>query len=72
MFAEAATTPALICLDPGHNTAPAVGRQSEPIGPGSSVLKIKDGGGASGEATVAYAIALRTKRSCARPATASR
>ena len=61
VFAEAATTPALICLDPGHNTAPAVGRQSEPIGPGSSVRKIKDGGGASGEATVAYAIALRTR-----------
>ena len=61
MLAEAATTPALICLDPGHNTAPAVGRQVEPIGPGSSVRKIKDGGGASGEAAVAYAIALRTR-----------
>jgi len=61
MLAATATTPALICLDPGHNTVPAVGRQTEPIGPGSSVLKIKDGGGASGEALVAYAIALRTR-----------
>jgi N-acetylmuramoyl-L-alanine amidase len=61
MLAAPATTPALICLDPGHNTAPQVGRQTEPIGPGSSVRKIKDGGGASGEAAVAYAIALRTR-----------
>jgi N-acetylmuramoyl-L-alanine amidase len=61
VLAQAATAPALICLDPGHNTAPAVGRQTEPIGPGSSVRKIKDGGGASGEAAVAYAIALRTR-----------
>ena len=59
MLAEVATPAALICLDPGHNTAPAVGSQTEPIGPGSSVRKIKDGGGASGEAPVAYAIALR-------------
>jgi N-acetylmuramoyl-L-alanine amidase len=61
VLAYAATPAALICLDPGHNTAPAVGRQTEPIGPGSSVRKIKDGGGASGEAAVAYAIALRTR-----------
>ena len=27
---------ALICLDPGHGTPPAVGRQREPIGPGST------------------------------------
>ena len=52
---------ALICLDPGHGTPPAVGRQTEPIGPGSSVTKIKDGGGASGEAAVALAIAKRTR-----------
>ena len=60
MLAEVATA-ALICLDPGHNTAPAVGRQTEPIGPGSPVRKIKDGGGASGEAAVALAIALKTR-----------
>ena len=51
----------LICLDPGHGTLPAVGRQTEPIGPGSSQRKIKDGGGAPGEAPVALAIALKTR-----------
>jgi N-acetylmuramoyl-L-alanine amidase len=55
-----APTP-LVCLDPGHGTVPAIGRQTEPIGPGSSTLKIKDGGGAPGEAPVALAIALRTR-----------
>jgi N-acetylmuramoyl-L-alanine amidase len=59
VFATAPTP--LICLDPGHGTIPAVGRQTEPIGPGSSVRKIKDGGGAPGEAPVALAIALRTR-----------
>jgi N-acetylmuramoyl-L-alanine amidase len=53
---------ALICLDPGHGTPPAIGRQVEPIGPGSKVLKIKDGGGARGEAAVALAIATRARR----------
>ena len=57
----AVTPPPLICLDPGHGTLPSVGRQTEPIGPGSSVRKIKDGGGAPGEAPVALAIALRTR-----------
>ena len=52
----------LVCLDPGHGTPPAIGRQVEPIGPGSRTLKIKDGGGASGEAPVALAIALRARR----------
>jgi N-acetylmuramoyl-L-alanine amidase len=53
--------PPLICLDPGHGTVPAIGRQTEPIGPGSTQRKIKDGGGAAGEAPVALAIALRTR-----------
>lgn len=52
---------ALICLDPGHATAPEVGRQREPIGPGSHELKLKDGGGAAGEAPVVLAIARRTR-----------
>jgi N-acetylmuramoyl-L-alanine amidase len=52
---------ALICLDPGHGTLPSVGAQTEPIGPGSTVMKIKDGGGAPGEAPVALAIAKRTR-----------
>jgi N-acetylmuramoyl-L-alanine amidase len=60
VIAEAVTA-ALICLDPGHGTPPAVGRQTEPIGPGSRVYKIKDGGGASGEAAVALAIAKKTR-----------
>jgi N-acetylmuramoyl-L-alanine amidase len=51
----------LICLDPGHGTPPAIGMQTEPIGPGSSIRKIKDGGGAAGEAPVALAIGLRTR-----------
>jgi len=54
--------PPLICLDPGHGTPPAIGRQTEPIGPGSHVMKIKDGGGAHGEAGVALAIAWRARR----------
>ncbi len=52
---------ALICLDPGHGTLPAVGRQREPIGPGSRATKIKDGGGAAGEADIALKIARRTR-----------
>jgi N-acetylmuramoyl-L-alanine amidase len=59
VFAQAPTP--LICLDPGHGTPPAIGRQTEPIGPGSKVLKIKDGGGAPGEAQVALAIGLKTR-----------
>jgi N-acetylmuramoyl-L-alanine amidase len=51
----------LICLDPGHGTPTAIGRQTEPIGPGSSTRKIKDGGGAPGEAAVAFAIGLKTR-----------
>lgn len=56
-----ASPPPLICLDPGHGTPPAIGRQTEPIGPGSGVLKIKDGGGAAGEAVVNLAIAKKTR-----------
>jgi N-acetylmuramoyl-L-alanine amidase len=61
MLAEVAAAAALVCLDPGHGTAPDVGRQQEPIGPGSRQLKIKDPGGAAGEAPVALAIARRTR-----------
>lgn len=52
---------ALICLDPGHGTPPRVGAQVEPIGPGSHTMKIKDGGGASGEAPIVLRIALKTR-----------
>jgi N-acetylmuramoyl-L-alanine amidase len=57
-----AAPPPLVCLDPGHGTPPTIGRQIEPIGPGSHVMKIKDGGGARGEAAVALAIARRARR----------
>ncbi len=61
MFAETLAAASLICLDPGHGTPPAIGRQREPIGPGARVTKIKDGGGAPGEAEVVLAIANRTR-----------
>ena len=38
-----------------------MGRQTEPIGPGSTQRKINDGGGAPGEAPVALAIAVKTR-----------
>jgi len=62
VIAPVAAAPPLVCLDPGHGTPPAVGRQLEPIGPGSRTLKIKDGGGSAGEAAVALAIARRARR----------
>src|SRR5918998_2857196 len=52
---------ALICLDPGHGTPPAVGREREPIGPGARAYKEKDGGGTAGEAEVVLQIAYRTR-----------
>lgn len=60
MLAEVAAA-ALVCLDPGHGTAPEVGRQVEPIGPGSARSKLKDPGGSAGEAAVALAIARRAR-----------
>jgi N-acetylmuramoyl-L-alanine amidase len=61
VLAESLAAAALICLDPGHGTSPAVGRQKEPIGPGSPITKIKDGGGARGETEAVLAIAKRTR-----------
>jgi N-acetylmuramoyl-L-alanine amidase len=49
----------LVCLDPGHASRPNL--TTEPIGPGSSIRKIKDGGGAPGEATVVLQIAWKTR-----------
>ena len=60
-LAHLAAAAALVCLDPGHGTPPAVGIQREPIGPGSRVLKIKDGGGASGEAEIVLRVAWKTR-----------
>jgi len=50
----------LVCIDPGHADRPNL--TLEPIGPGSSVLKIKDGGGTAGEATFNLAVALKLRR----------
>jgi N-acetylmuramoyl-L-alanine amidase len=61
VIVETVAAAALICLDPGHGTPSAIGRQREPIGPGSPVTKIKDGGGAAGEAEVVLAIARKTR-----------
>jgi N-acetylmuramoyl-L-alanine amidase len=60
VIAELAAS-ALICLDPGHDTVPAVARGTEPIGPGSATRKLVDGGGAAGEAAIVLAIAQRTR-----------
>lgn len=61
MLVESIAAAALICLDPGHGTPPSIGREREPIGPGSRVTKVKDGGGAPGETEVVLAIANRTR-----------
>jgi N-acetylmuramoyl-L-alanine amidase len=60
-LAHLAAAAALVCLDPGHGTPAAVGMQREPIGPGSRVLKIKDGGGASGEAEIVLRVGWKTR-----------
>lgn len=55
-----AAPPPLVCLDPGHARRPDLTR--EPIGPGSTVLKVKDGGGTAGEAVVTLQLAWKTRR----------
>ena len=49
----------LICVDPGHDATPDL--SLERIGPGSSTYKIKDGGGARGEATVVLQIGFKLR-----------
>jgi N-acetylmuramoyl-L-alanine amidase len=61
MLAKIVAAAARICPIPGHGTRAAIGREHEPIGPGSRVTKIKDPGGAPGEAEVVLAIARRTR-----------
>lgn len=61
MLAEALAAAALICIDPGHGTAAAAARGHEPVGPGATATKVRDGGGAPGEAEVVLAIARRTE-----------
>jgi N-acetylmuramoyl-L-alanine amidase len=58
-FAPAEQATPLVCLDPGHSIPPNSG--TEPIGPGSPIRKIKDGGGAPGEAKVVLQIARKTR-----------
>jgi N-acetylmuramoyl-L-alanine amidase len=50
----------LICIDPGHEATPDL--SLERIGPGSSTYKIKDGGGAPGEAVVALQIGVKLRK----------
>ena len=62
--ASAAQAPVVV-LDPGHDLRANL--ETEPIGPGSSMRKIKDGGGTRGvvsglaEAELNLAVALRTR-----------
>lgn len=49
----------LICIDPGHDATPDL--SLERIGPGSTTYKIKDGGGAPGEATVVLQIGFKLR-----------
>jgi N-acetylmuramoyl-L-alanine amidase len=53
------STAPLICIDPGHDATPDL--SVERIGPGSSTYKIKDGGGARGEATVVLQIGFKLR-----------
>jgi len=55
----AGATP-VICIDPGHERTPDL--STEPIGPGSSTYKIKDGGGTAGEATVVLQVGKKLRK----------
>lgn len=59
LLAPAADAAPLVCLDPGHARTPNL--TTEPIGPGSPIRKIKDGGGTPGEAVVVLKIARKVK-----------
>ncbi|MEO8289896.1 MAG: N-acetylmuramoyl-L-alanine amidase [Gaiellaceae bacterium] len=56
--AAAAAAP-VICIDPGHASEPNL--TTEPIGPGSSIRKMKDGGGTAGEASVVLQIGKKLR-----------
>ena len=63
--AAAAATPPVVVVDPGHDLRS--NPSTEPIGPGSSTRKIKDGGGTRGvvtgtpEAELNLAVGLRLR-----------
>lgn len=59
LLAPAADAAPLVCLDPGHARTPNL--TTEPIGPGSPIRKIKDGGGTPGEAVVVLKIARKVR-----------
>jgi N-acetylmuramoyl-L-alanine amidase len=60
LLADVVPSPApLVCIDPGHARTPNF--STEPIGPGSSIRKIKDGGGTAGEAVVVLQIARKVR-----------
>jgi N-acetylmuramoyl-L-alanine amidase len=54
-----APPPPLVCIDPGHDATPDL--STERIGPGSDIYKIKDGGGAPGEAKVVLQISFKLR-----------
>src|SRR5829696_4524402 len=64
-LAIAAAPPPVVCVDPGHGAR--ANASTEPIGPGSSTRKLKDGGGASGvvtgqrEADLALDVSMRLR-----------
>jgi N-acetylmuramoyl-L-alanine amidase len=58
-LAPAADAAPLVCLDPGHARTPNL--TTEPIGPGSPIRKIKDGGGTPGEAVVVLKTARKLR-----------
>jgi N-acetylmuramoyl-L-alanine amidase len=59
-FPEAAGATPLICIDPGHDSTPDL--SLERIGPGSTIYKIKDGGGTPGEAKVVLQIGFKLRK----------
>jgi N-acetylmuramoyl-L-alanine amidase len=58
-LAAPAPQPPVVVVDPGHDLR--ANPATEPIGPGSSVHKVKDGGGTAGEAQVVLAVSLRVR-----------
>jgi N-acetylmuramoyl-L-alanine amidase len=58
-LALAGGQPPVVVVDPGHDLR--ANPATEPIGPGSSVRKIKDGGGTVGEPQVVLAVSLRLR-----------
>ena len=60
LVTSASTAPApVVVVDPGHDLRANLA--TEPIGPGSSVRKIKDGGGTAGEPQIVLAVSLRLR-----------